>query len=128
MRGRSEAGGFLTHALIWQVRGSPACVHQQAGSGRGRSAGVIGGRWMMGGGGRLVGGGGRVVGGGGNNPDLKGGGGGVAGEAASIPLFWQVVVEALRAKLHLNATMLQIPIGLSKDHVGVVDLVSQQAL
>uniref|UniRef100_A0A7S3AL21 Elongation factor G, mitochondrial n=1 Tax=Haptolina ericina TaxID=156174 RepID=A0A7S3AL21_9EUKA len=40
----------------------------------------------------------------------------------------QVVVEALRAKLHLNATMLQIPIGLSKDHVGVVDLVSQQAL
>lgn len=43
--------------------------------------------------------------------------------------FWydQVVLNALRAKLHLNAAMLQIPIGLSKDHVGVVDLVRQQA-
>ena len=37
------------------------------------------------------------------------------------------VVQALRSKLHLNATALQLPMGLSKEHVGVIDLVMQQA-
>ena len=37
------------------------------------------------------------------------------------------VIEQLRAKLHLNATALQMPIGLSKDHVGVIDLIERKA-
>jgi elongation factor G len=37
------------------------------------------------------------------------------------------VVEALRAKLQLNAAAVQLPIGLSRDHAGVVDLVEMQA-
>eukprot|EP00966_Prymnesium_polylepis_P067633 1570770-Prymnesium_polylepis.1 len=38
-----------------------------------------------------------------------------------------VVINALRKKLFLNATAMQIPMGLSKDHVGVVDLVEECA-
>ncbi|KAL1508823.1 hypothetical protein AB1Y20_004918 [Prymnesium parvum] len=37
------------------------------------------------------------------------------------------VVEQLRSKLHLNAAPLQIPIGLDREHAGVVDLVEQKA-
>ena len=37
------------------------------------------------------------------------------------------VIQALRQKLFLNATALQLPMGLSKEHEGVVDLVMQQA-
>ena len=38
------------------------------------------------------------------------------------------VTEQLRDKLHLNAVMLQIPIGLEQDLEGVVDLVKMKAL
>jgi len=38
------------------------------------------------------------------------------------------VTQELRDKLKLNAVMMQIPIGLEADHVGVVDLVTMQAL
>jgi len=37
------------------------------------------------------------------------------------------VVEALRGKLHLNAAATQVPIGLSREHVGVVDVVAMEA-
>jgi len=37
------------------------------------------------------------------------------------------VIEALRSKLNLNAAATQIPIGLSRDHVGVVDLIEMKA-
>ena len=40
----------------------------------------------------------------------------------------EAVIEQLRAKLHLNAAATQVPIGLSKDHVGVVDLVAMNAV
>lgn len=38
------------------------------------------------------------------------------------------VTTALREKLHLNAHMIQIPIGLENDHEGVVDLVEMRAV
>jgi elongation factor G len=38
------------------------------------------------------------------------------------------VTQQLREKLHLNAVMLQLPIGLEADLVGVVDLVTMKAL
>lgn len=38
------------------------------------------------------------------------------------------VAEALREKLHLNAHIVQIPIGLESDHIGVVDLVEMRAV
>jgi len=38
------------------------------------------------------------------------------------------VTEELKDKLKLNAVMLQLPIGLEADHVGVVDLVEMKAL
>jgi elongation factor G len=38
-----------------------------------------------------------------------------------------VVVEALRTKLNLNAAATQLPIGLAKDHEGVVDVVAMEA-
>jgi len=38
------------------------------------------------------------------------------------------VIEALRSKLRLNAAPMQVPIGLSKEHEGVVDLVENRAL
>ena len=37
------------------------------------------------------------------------------------------VIEQLRSKLHLNAAATQVPIGLSRDHAGVVDLVEMVA-
>ena len=39
-----------------------------------------------------------------------------------------VVIEALRSKLHLNAAACQLPIGLSRDHQGVVDLIEMNAI
>jgi len=38
------------------------------------------------------------------------------------------VTQALRDKLKLNAVMMQLPIGLEADHVGLVDLVTMKAL
>ena len=38
------------------------------------------------------------------------------------------VIEALRSKLQLNAAACQLPIGLSRAHEGVIDLVEMQAL
>lgn len=38
------------------------------------------------------------------------------------------VIKDVRNKLHLNAVCLQVPIGLQAEHVGVVDLVSQDAI
>jgi elongation factor G len=38
------------------------------------------------------------------------------------------VIKDVRSKLHLNAVAVQVPIGLEKDHQGVVDLVSQDAI
>ena len=38
------------------------------------------------------------------------------------------VVRQLKEKLNHNAVMLQVPMGLEKDHAGVIDLVSMKAL
>ena len=38
------------------------------------------------------------------------------------------IADQLREKLRLNAVMVQVPIGLEADHVGVVDLVSMKAI
>lgn len=38
------------------------------------------------------------------------------------------VTQALREKLHLNAHMVQIPIGLENNHEGLIDLVEMQAV
>ena len=38
------------------------------------------------------------------------------------------VAEQLREKLHLNAVLLQIPIGLEADHQGLVDLITMKAM
>ena len=38
------------------------------------------------------------------------------------------VIEQLRSKLKLNAAATQLPIGLSKEHAGVIDLVAMEAI
>jgi elongation factor G len=38
------------------------------------------------------------------------------------------VLGQLRSKLNLNAHLLQIPIGLESNHIGVVDLITKEAV